>query len=39
MYCNLHTDRVTATELYCGCYEEGGSIVQVTVICTQSEEL
>jgi hypothetical protein len=39
MYCNLHTDRLTVTKLYCGCYEEGGRVVQVTLICTQTGEL
>jgi hypothetical protein len=34
MYCKLHTDRGTATELYCDCYEDGGRIVQGTVMCT-----
>jgi hypothetical protein len=39
MYCNLHTERGTVTERYYVCYEEGGRIVQGTVICTQTEEL
>jgi hypothetical protein len=39
MYCILHTNRRTSTERYCVCYEDGGNIVQGTVICTQSEDL
>jgi hypothetical protein len=35
----MHTDRRTATECYCVCYKDGGRIVQVTLICTQTEEL
>jgi hypothetical protein len=35
----MHTDRGTATERYCVCYEDGERIVQGTEICTQIEEL
>jgi hypothetical protein len=39
MYCKLNTEIGTATGGYCVCYEEGGRIVQGTVICSQTEEL